>query len=70
VPPEELWTAKDLSRAFKTAISTIYQWVHEGRIPHVKLGTCVRFRPQEVQVWLEQQCQPGRLTRVPEEMQP
>lgn len=66
MPPEELWTAKDLSQAFKTATSTIYQWVHEGRIPHVRLGTCVRFRPKEVQVWLERQGKTGRLTRVPE----
>jgi excisionase family DNA binding protein len=33
--------------------STIYKWVHEGRIPHYKLGKCVRFREDEVWDWVK-----------------
>lgn len=64
--PEELWTAGEISRAFKIARSTVYQGVHEERIPHIRLGACVRFRPGVVQEWLEQQAIRGRAERVPD----
>lgn len=32
--------------------STVYKWVHEGRIPHYKLGKSVRFREDEVWDWV------------------
>jgi excisionase family DNA binding protein len=64
---ESLWTVSDLCMRLKIARSTAYQWVHEGRLPFVKLaGGVVRFRPSAIQAWVEQQSKPGRLHRVPE----
>jgi len=63
--PETLWTVTELSMTTKIAKSTIYDWVHEGYIPHVKVGGCVRFRPSEVEAWLAQHAKPGRTRRVP-----
>jgi excisionase family DNA binding protein len=63
---EAFWTVTELSSLIKVAPTIIYDWVHEGFIPHVKLGRCVRFRPSEVMVWLDRHANPGRSQRVPE----
>jgi excisionase family DNA binding protein len=63
--PDLLWTVAELCSATKISKSTIYEWVHEEYIPHIKVGGCVRFRPSEVQAWLQQHAKPGRLRRVP-----
>jgi excisionase family DNA binding protein len=64
--PEILWTVTELSTVTEIAKPTIYDWVHEGYVPHVKVGGCVRFRPSEVQAWLDRHAKPGRPRRVPE----
>ena len=43
--------------------STIYQWTHQGYIPHVKLNNLVRFRTSKVLEWVEKKSVPGRKTR-------
>jgi excisionase family DNA binding protein len=43
--------------------STIYQWTHQGFIPHVKLGKLVRFREADVAKWIEKRSEKGRKTR-------
>jgi excisionase family DNA binding protein len=33
---------------------TLYAWVHEGRIPHVRFSErCVRFDRAELEAWVE-----------------
>jgi excisionase family DNA binding protein len=63
---EPLMTARELAQVTRLALSTIYQKVHEGHIPCVKIGEAVRFRPSEIAAWLDQQAKPGRSSRVPE----
>jgi excisionase family DNA binding protein len=62
---EPLWTVAELSGATKIAKSTIYEWVQEEYIPHIKVGGCIRFRPSEVMTWLDKHAKPGRTRRVP-----
>ena len=50
---ERLMTAKQVSELIEVKHSTIYQWVHEGLIPYVKLGKCVRFRKDELFRWID-----------------
>ncbi len=50
---ERLMTAKQVSELIEVRPSTIYQWVHEGLIPYVKLGKCVRFRKSELFRWID-----------------
>ena len=45
--------------------STIYAWVHQGFIPHVKVGRLVRFRSADLHTWLEGKAVEGRPIRVP-----
>jgi excisionase family DNA binding protein len=62
---EPLMTAREVAEVTRLARSTIYMLVCQGRIPHLKLGEAVRFRPSDVRAWLEAQAKPGRLQRVP-----
>jgi excisionase family DNA binding protein len=64
--PEELWTVDELSSVSKFAKSTLYEWVREGFISHLRVGGAIRFRPGEVRAWLDRQAHPGRLRRIPE----
>lgn len=32
---------------------TIYDWVHKGLIPYIKLGRLVRFDPDDIDRWLK-----------------
>jgi len=42
---------------------TIYQWTHQGFIPHVKLGNRVRFRPNAIEKWITDMSTNGRRSR-------
>lgn len=50
---ERLMTAKQVSELIEVRPSTIYQWVHFGLIPHVKIGKCVRFKKDELLRWID-----------------
>jgi excisionase family DNA binding protein len=63
--PEPLLTVQELSEATKIARSTLYEWAHEGYIPHLKVRGCLRFRSSEVSQWLEQHSRPGRQESIP-----
>jgi excisionase family DNA binding protein len=63
---EPLWTVAELSGATKIAKSTIYEWVQQEYIPHIKVRSCIRFLPSAVLAWLNTHAKPGRTQRVPE----
>ena len=50
---ERLMTAKQVSELIEVKPSTIYQWVHTGLIPYVKIGKCVRFKKDELFRWID-----------------
>lgn len=35
--------------------STLYAWAAQGTIPHLKLGRLLRFDPDEIEAWLQNQ---------------
>lgn len=39
----------ELSRRLAIAKGTLYNWVHQRRIPFIKLGRALRFDPDEVE---------------------
>jgi excisionase family DNA binding protein len=65
MPDKTYLTVAELAAQTKIAKSTWYQWVHEGRVPCLKIGDCLRFDPDEVSAWLKQHARPGRVGRVP-----
>ncbi|MBI3597640.1 MAG: helix-turn-helix domain-containing protein [Nitrospirae bacterium] len=44
---------KDLSKHLKIKRSTLYAWVSQGKIPHVKVHSLIRFQKEEIDRWLE-----------------
>ena len=44
---------KELSRLTGLKQSTIYQWVSQGKIPHIKLGRKILFDPDEINKWID-----------------
>jgi len=59
----KLLTPDEVAELLSVRKSTIYQWTHQGFIPHVKLGKFVRFREGDVNKWLEKRSSNGRATR-------
>lgn len=59
---ERLITAKQVSELIEVKPSTIYQWVHLGLIPYVKLGKCVRFKKAELFRWIDKNYRQERIS--------
>ena len=51
---ERLFTVKELSDIINVRESTIYAWVSQERIPHIKLGKKVLFDPSEIEKWVKE----------------
>jgi excisionase family DNA binding protein len=56
-------TVNEIAEYLQVKPSTIYQWTHQGYIPHVKLGNRVRFRLSHVDRWIERKSKNGRAFR-------
>ncbi len=50
---QRLLTVEEIADYLQVKSSTIYQWTHQGYIPHVKLGNRVRFKLSQVDKWVE-----------------
>ena len=61
---EKLLTPQEIAEVLGVQPSTIYQWTHQGYIPHVKIGKFVRFRENDVAIWVENKIINGRKTRM------
>lgn len=61
---DKLLTPQQIADVLGVKISTIYQWTHQGFIPHVKLGRLVRFNETAVMKWVEERSNRGRTTRA------
>jgi excisionase family DNA binding protein len=59
---ERLMTAKQVSELIEVKPSTVYQWVHLGFIPYVKLGKCVRFKKAELFRWIDKNFRRERIS--------
>jgi len=58
---DKLLTVEEIAEYLSLKPSTIYQWTHQGFIPHMKLGNRVRFRTSQVEKWLESRTINGRV---------
>jgi excisionase family DNA binding protein len=64
-PAEKLLNVRGLSHLIGVKQPTIRKWVHERRIPFLKVGRCVRFRPSPIERWLKRSSFEGRSNRKP-----
>lgn len=60
---ERLLTVGQVADWLQLKPGTIYQWVHEGYIPVIKLGALVRFEPASIMAWVKKREAPGRRGR-------
>jgi excisionase family DNA binding protein len=51
---ESLVTARELAGYLSLSASTILDMWERGELPGFKIGRAVRFRPYEVEAWLEE----------------
>ncbi len=65
VKMDKLLTIDELAEVLSVKKSTIYQWVHLGLIPHIKMGRLLRFKKEDIEKWLlSKQVEPSRRFRV------
>jgi predicted DNA-binding transcriptional regulator AlpA len=51
-----LWTIEDVAEFLAIPPQTLYRWNYLGTGPRrIKVGRYVRYRPEDVEAWLEEQ---------------
>lgn len=51
---KRIFTVKELSDAINIKKSTLYLWVSQQKIPHIKLGKKVLFDSIEIEQWMQE----------------
>ena len=51
--PEKLWDVKDVAAYLKSSRSFVYKAVEAGKLPCLRIGTMVRFKPELVRAFAE-----------------
>jgi excisionase family DNA binding protein len=51
---ENLIGPEEASKALGIELATVYTWVTRRKIPFIKVGGALRFRPSALQEWLRQ----------------
>ena len=49
---EQLLTTEQIMEVLKIKKSTLYSWVHQNKIPHIKLGRLLRFQESLIAEWI------------------
>lgn len=57
---ERLLTIKDICELLQVSPVLAYKWVHYNYVPHLKIGSCSRFRISEIERWLKVKEKRGR----------
>lgn len=50
----KLLNINELSSLLQVSVPTLYRWVHEKKIPHVKLGGKLRFAAEDIENFVSQ----------------
>ena len=55
---EPLLTPAEAANYLKVKESTLYTWAYRRQIPSQKVGKALRFRQEDLEVWLKAQARP------------
>jgi excisionase family DNA binding protein len=50
---ETYWRVSDVAAAIQVSEQTVYRYVANGEIPFHKLNKAVRFKPSDIETWME-----------------
>jgi len=50
---ETYWKVSDVAAAIQVSVQTVYRYVANGEIPFHNLNKAVRFKPSEIENWME-----------------
>lgn len=48
-----LWTKSDVAERLGVTVRTINNWIAQNRIAYIKIGRNVRFRPSDVEDYIQ-----------------
>lgn len=66
---EKLLTIQQVCEILQVSQSLVYKWVHYRYIPHIKIGTMLRFRESDIDRWVKVKMKRGRtVLREPVEL--
>ena len=52
---EPLLTVREAAEILKIKATTLYTWAYRRQIPSQKVGKALRFRRDEIEIWLKAQ---------------
>ena len=55
----KLWTVERVADELTLSRVTVYRMVRDKTIPFVRLGTAVRFHPEEIRSWIAKRSVPA-----------
>lgn len=58
---EKLLTVDDLCELLQVKRGLVYKWVHYGYVPHIKIGTVLRFKESKIAKWINARETKGRI---------
>jgi excisionase family DNA binding protein len=59
---ESYWRVQEVAEALKISVQTVYRYVADGEIPFYKLNRSVRFKPSEIEHWINNKTAGIKLT--------
>jgi excisionase family DNA binding protein len=59
IPAEQLWTVADVCAFLRVGRNAVYTMAARRELASIRVGTRVRFVPEDVRDWLERQRQAG-----------
>ena len=65
MPDKVLWDVNEVAAALGLTPASVYHRVSEGTLPYVKIGSLVRFRPQEITRWASRLTPTSSTRRAP-----
>ncbi len=51
---QELLNLKQISQVFNVSTATIYKWMREEKLPHVRIGGTYRFDLVQIRLWIKE----------------
>ncbi|MBU0606037.1 MAG: helix-turn-helix domain-containing protein [Candidatus Omnitrophica bacterium] len=54
-----LYTKEDIARRYTLELTTLNNWVSQGKIPYAKIGKKVLFPAREIERWEKQRFRPA-----------